>query len=870
MEKKKLLYQLDTPYSAASWPEISSDDQDAILELLCNNLSSSVHAPGLTQQVSILTAASSFLSPLGSFRRQHTQPSKGKRIKKRKRHVADSTESGLITPSAPAIRQHVDIGLTTVTRCLQEPSARSRDTTEPFRQYSVIFVARSGQPSGINSHLLKMVAAASDLRSSQSPIRLVGFSRSCEQRLSSALGVPRVSCIGVMEDAPNSKALFDFIHKRVPPIEVAWLREAIGRNRSPIYAEVENRAEKIAKICGHLFIDVAQTCIQSRSFIQRLYRDTERGWEPPILPLRRTYSADGAMHEDMIMRDTFVVARIESIFAYLGWAFLLDPSRFDLPQAWPQLVLQLHFILITIFTLIGTCMQLRKYWFRKSLHEDLLAVVSCPIIHVLVKISGSRDSASRYTLAPSLKMVLTREEQLEFARELRSSFSEPQPPRRRGNRSNRAPNRGSSNTPYRGSNDGFNNAPGRGPNSGPNGYKSIPSSYTTGPARSDAPRRSFAGSAPGYGSMTSAPASHQRGETSFASGNSALQSIQGSVCNAHGSPTTPRAPQSVPTETLSNVTDHGPNVQHHRIGYNEVAADAARTSHNAMGSYTHQSLPPNSPSVAEPRSKPHGGLGSSRYAGTTNESHHVVPSSLPSGGSPHSLATNGNSHAGQDAQSSAVTQGMQHGGMANSRYASDTSNEPSAVSSFSQSNGGAQAHAAIGMNGLASQGLQSSKVSQAPQHGNQPTSMPPLTAANGFGVGFPSNFGAGSNSLSHIRGVSNTSDVVMIDLDGQTEEGIKPLRRHGGIGESRWASSAPVPDANGPTTPTLPNSCPHWRTSDVWSLARLKTPSSAHELGEGINQPSQPKTQEQTPRPGLQHATHGTGNHGDLGASRYA
>ncbi|KAK7940915.1 uncharacterized protein PG986_013302 [Apiospora aurea] len=194
MEKKKYLHQLDTPYSAATWPDISTDDQDAILELLCN-----------------------FLSPLGTFRKQHAQPSKGKRMKKRKRHVADSTDMGLLTPSVPAISRHVDIGLTTVTRYLQEPSIRTHDTTEPCRRYSVIFVARSGQPSGINSHLPQMVAAASGLQPPQSPIRLVGFSRSCEQHLTSALGIPRVSCIGVMEDAPNSKALFDFIHKRVPP-----------------------------------------------------------------------------------------------------------------------------------------------------------------------------------------------------------------------------------------------------------------------------------------------------------------------------------------------------------------------------------------------------------------------------------------------------------------------------------------------------------------------------------------------------------------------------------------------------------------------------------------------------------------------------
>ncbi|KAK8020552.1 hypothetical protein PG990_005690 [Apiospora arundinis] len=228
MEKKKLLYQLDTPYSAVSWPEISAEDQDAILELLCN-----------------------FLSPLGSFRRQHAQPSQGKRIKKRKRREAGSADSGPITPSAPSIRQYVDIGLTTVTRGLQKTSAQSHDTEELYSRYSVVFVARSGQPSGINSHLPQMVAASSGLHPLQSPIRLVGFSKSCEQRLAAALGIPRVSCIGVMEDAPNSKALTDFIHKRVPAIDVSWMKEVVsGGYKDTKIKTIETIDRKKLKLSG--------------------------------------------------------------------------------------------------------------------------------------------------------------------------------------------------------------------------------------------------------------------------------------------------------------------------------------------------------------------------------------------------------------------------------------------------------------------------------------------------------------------------------------------------------------------------------------------------------------------------------------------
>ncbi|RAL60588.1 hypothetical protein DID88_009783 [Monilinia fructigena] len=38
-KKSKTIYQLDTPFTAVQWPEISSKDQETILELLCSILS---------------------------------------------------------------------------------------------------------------------------------------------------------------------------------------------------------------------------------------------------------------------------------------------------------------------------------------------------------------------------------------------------------------------------------------------------------------------------------------------------------------------------------------------------------------------------------------------------------------------------------------------------------------------------------------------------------------------------------------------------------------------------------------------------------------------------------------------------------------
>ncbi|KAI1375058.1 hypothetical protein F4677DRAFT_424489 [Hypoxylon crocopeplum] len=215
MEKrKKIEYQLDTPYSALSWPSVTLEDQETILELLCT-----------------------LLAPLGQYRSEHIPLSKGKRDKKRKRKASTTVSNALSPPPAPELKPYIDVGLTAITRRLQEtasrghdvePSQGNRSSSEepPVPCYSAIFIARSGQPSIMNGHLPQMVAVASKSHSARTPIRLVGLSKSCEDRLSESLGIPRVSCVGIREGAPNSKALVEFTRQYVPVIEVQWLKEA--------------------------------------------------------------------------------------------------------------------------------------------------------------------------------------------------------------------------------------------------------------------------------------------------------------------------------------------------------------------------------------------------------------------------------------------------------------------------------------------------------------------------------------------------------------------------------------------------------------------------------------------------------------------
>ncbi|KAI1824913.1 hypothetical protein F4861DRAFT_224595 [Xylaria intraflava] len=212
-----LIRYLDLPVGrshAYARPQILPGDQETLLELLC-----------------------SLLSPLGHYRSQHVHPSKGGRAKKRKRKEQSDQRAAPPVPPVPELQLYVDIGLSSVSRYLQKtvsdshgsevsPQGQASEERPGSRFYSVIFVARSGQPNALSCHLPQMVAVASQCQSSQPPIRIVELPRACEGRLSEALGIPRVSCVGICVGAPNSTALVDFAREHVPIIEVPWLQEA--------------------------------------------------------------------------------------------------------------------------------------------------------------------------------------------------------------------------------------------------------------------------------------------------------------------------------------------------------------------------------------------------------------------------------------------------------------------------------------------------------------------------------------------------------------------------------------------------------------------------------------------------------------------
>jgi ribonuclease P/MRP protein subunit POP3 len=111
-------------------------------------------------------------------------------------------------------------------------SSPSTDTTTKSNpslippHFSAIFVPASSPPSIIHAHLPMLIFTASLAHPNLPPTRLVTLPKGSESRLCEALGLPRVSFIGILENAPHSKGLIELVRGSVPEIEIPWLTEA--------------------------------------------------------------------------------------------------------------------------------------------------------------------------------------------------------------------------------------------------------------------------------------------------------------------------------------------------------------------------------------------------------------------------------------------------------------------------------------------------------------------------------------------------------------------------------------------------------------------------------------------------------------------
>jgi ribonuclease P/MRP protein subunit POP3 len=185
-----------------------------------------------------------------------------------------------VVPPPPEISSFIAVGLNSIARSLESSSRRSRpniqategggdgelpatvdksrepDAKQGFRvdakhplegHFSVIFVCRSSQSTVLYEHLPQLLYTASLAHPELPATRLVELPNSSEARLCEALGIPRVSFIGIFDGAPHSKSLVDLVRECVPKIEIPWLQQAKESKYLPVKITAIETFSTVAK-----------------------------------------------------------------------------------------------------------------------------------------------------------------------------------------------------------------------------------------------------------------------------------------------------------------------------------------------------------------------------------------------------------------------------------------------------------------------------------------------------------------------------------------------------------------------------------------------------------------------------------------------
>lgn len=163
-------------------------------------------------------------------------PSKGKKDKKRKRAMAIPAPP---IPSPPEISPFVIVGLNNIVRRLESLSHESKpqrnldtaatssseeDLSAETNHFSAIFVISSLIPRTLQSFLPQLAYTSSKTHPELPPTRLVHLPNGYEARLCQALCLPRVSCVGILAGALQTKTIIALAQESVPEMKMSWLQ----------------------------------------------------------------------------------------------------------------------------------------------------------------------------------------------------------------------------------------------------------------------------------------------------------------------------------------------------------------------------------------------------------------------------------------------------------------------------------------------------------------------------------------------------------------------------------------------------------------------------------------------------------------------
>ncbi|EXJ95155.1 hypothetical protein A1O1_00274 [Capronia coronata CBS 617.96] len=222
-KQKKPVHALSLPYPDPQWPPVSSDQEQAVLQLLLP-----------------------LLRPIGEFKRSHVPQSKGKG---RAGKTVDTANNDLM----PDLYTHLTIGFNSTVRRLEalagdrSPAILSAPTTTTTPSQnpvnlSVVFVCRQNLPDIMSSSMPLLVATSAPVSSRS---QLVELSPQAEAKIAQALQQPRVGVLGLEEGASDAGALLRLVAETFETVTVPWLDQPQRPHYFPVKVKTTLAGNKV-------------------------------------------------------------------------------------------------------------------------------------------------------------------------------------------------------------------------------------------------------------------------------------------------------------------------------------------------------------------------------------------------------------------------------------------------------------------------------------------------------------------------------------------------------------------------------------------------------------------------------------------------
>ncbi|CAN9257557.1 unnamed protein product [Alternaria sp. RS040] len=219
-QNAKPVFKTSSPFAETKWPEVSREDEEVILELLCNNdnptmTETAPSVPDIGEHLLVgLNSVTRHLEALAAKNAPSTAFVANQKLTKDlvQLNLAGKAGNGAEEKETP--QKHPEAALKPLSMVI---------LTHPKPSLSP---AHAHLPTLI--HLATLSSTLATPKTFKTVTRLVPVQTSADSRLASSLHIPRVGAIAIYEGAPGAKTLEEYVREHIGLTECDWIDEAMS------------------------------------------------------------------------------------------------------------------------------------------------------------------------------------------------------------------------------------------------------------------------------------------------------------------------------------------------------------------------------------------------------------------------------------------------------------------------------------------------------------------------------------------------------------------------------------------------------------------------------------------------------------------